>query len=158
MTGGRLTNKGVKPIGLVQWQRENYYLYGVVEPKTGESFFYEFSHLDTICFQKFLQQLSQEYPEDLHIIQLDNGGFHLTSWLPIPNNIILLFQPSHSPEVNPIERLWKELKKYLHWQLFSSLDELRFAVRKVLHKLDRSILASLIGWNFLLDALYVAGI
>jgi transposase len=60
--------------------------------------------------------------------------------------------------VNPIERLWKELKKYLHWQLFSSLDELRFAVRKVLHKLDRAILASLIGWNFLLDALYVAGI
>jgi transposase len=158
MTGRRLTNKGVKPIGLVQWQRENYYLYGVVEPKTGESFFYEFSHLDTICFQEFLQQLSQEYPEDLHIIQLDNGGFHLTSWLQIPTNIILLFQPSHSPEVNPIERLWKELKKYLHWQLFSSLDELRFAVRKVLHKLDRSILASLIGWNFLLDALYVAGI
>lgn len=39
ITGRRLTLKGVKPIGLVQWQRDNYYLYGVVEPKTGESFF-----------------------------------------------------------------------------------------------------------------------
>jgi transposase len=153
-----LTGKGVKPIGLVQWQRENYYLYGVIEPKTGESFFDEFSHLDTICFEKFLQQLSQHYPKDLHIIQVDNGAFHLTSWLTITENIILLFQPSHSPEVNPIERLWKELKKFLRWQLFSSLDELRLAVRKILARLDEKIIASVTGWNFILEALYVADI
>jgi len=33
--------------------------------------------------------------------------------LSIPENIVLLFQPSYSPEVNPIERLWLELKKQL---------------------------------------------
>lgn len=142
----------------MQWQRDNYYLYGVVEPKTGDSFFYEFSHLDTVCFQAFLSLLSQRYPQDFHIIQVDNGRFHSTSWLTIPENIVLLFQPSHSPEVNPIERLWKELKKHLRWQLFSTLDELRLAVRKVLKKLDQSTIASLTGWNFILDALYVAGI
>ena len=158
ITGRRLTLKGVKPIGFVQWQRENYYLYGVVEPKTGESFFYEFSHLDTICFEEFLKQLSQHYPEDFHIIQVDQGAFHQTSWLTIPENIILNFQPSHSPEVNPIERLWKELKKSLRWQLFSNLDELRLAVRKILNKLDQKIIASVTGWNFILEALYVAGI
>lgn len=133
-------------------------MYGVVEPKTGASFFYEFSHLDTICFQEFLSLLSQYYPQDFHIIQLDNGKFHLTSWLKVPSNIILLFQPPHSPEVNPIERLWKDLKKHLRWQLFSTLDELRFAVRKVLKKLDQSIITSLTGWSFILEALYVAGI
>jgi len=31
------------------------WLYGAVEPLTGESFFYEFTHLDTVCFEKFLE-------------------------------------------------------------------------------------------------------
>ena len=28
-------------------------------------------------------------------------------------NVILVFQPPYSPQVNPIERLWKEIKKHL---------------------------------------------
>ncbi|MEH2411615.1 hypothetical protein [Nostoc sp.] len=46
ITGRLITTPGVKPIGLSQWQRDNFYLYGVVEPLSGYSFFYEFSHLD----------------------------------------------------------------------------------------------------------------
>ena len=47
----------------------------------------------------------------LIVIQLDNGRLHTRSELEVHNNIILLFQPSYSPQVNPIERLWKEIKK-----------------------------------------------
>ncbi len=50
VTGRKLTLKGVKPVGQVQWTREALYLYGIVEPRTGEHYFLEFSHLDTICF------------------------------------------------------------------------------------------------------------
>jgi len=35
----RLTLKGIKPIGRMQWQYKTFYLYGVVEPQSGESFF-----------------------------------------------------------------------------------------------------------------------
>lgn len=49
----------------------------MVEPKTGDSFFYEFSHLDTACFEKSLALFSQTYSNEIHIIQLDNGGGHL---------------------------------------------------------------------------------
>lgn len=69
----KITLQGVKPLGLVQWERQAYYLYGLIEPRSGESFFYEFSHLDTECFGQFLNQFSQPFPRDLHIIQLDNG-------------------------------------------------------------------------------------
>jgi len=41
------------------------------------------SHLDTECFQEFLNDFSETYPEDLHIIQLDNGSFHTTPKLKI---------------------------------------------------------------------------
>ncbi|KAB8332766.1 IS630 family transposase, partial [Scytonema tolypothrichoides VB-61278] len=55
------------------------------------------------------------------VIQLDNGGLHQSLDLVIPENIVLLFQPPYSPQVNPIERLWKELKKRLKWKLFDNL-------------------------------------
>ncbi|MBD2021724.1 hypothetical protein H6F43_16205 [Leptolyngbya sp. FACHB-36] len=50
------------------------YLYGIVEPKTGASFFFEFSHLNTDCFQVFLNLVAEQFKDDLLIIQLDNGG------------------------------------------------------------------------------------
>jgi hypothetical protein len=53
--------------------------------------FYELTHLDTVCFEKFLKLFASEYPEDLHIIQVDNGGFHNSLNLSIPENVILLF-------------------------------------------------------------------
>ena len=32
--------------------------------------------MDTVGFEKILELFASEYPADLHIIQLDNGGFH----------------------------------------------------------------------------------
>lgn len=109
--GRLLTLKGVKPVGKMQWVFQCFWLYGLVEPVSGESFFYEFCHLDTICFEKFLELFSQAYPNQLHIIQLDNGPCHQALGLAVPENIILLFQPKHCPQVNPIERLWKAIPK-----------------------------------------------
>ena len=49
------------------------WLYGLVEPRTGESFLAEFSHLDGVCFQEYIRGFSENYPEELQIIQLDKG-------------------------------------------------------------------------------------
>lgn len=59
-----------------------------VEPKTGDSFFYEFSHLDTPGVEKFLEIFSHAYPDQIQIIQLDNGRGHLGLDLSIPEYII----------------------------------------------------------------------
>lgn len=142
----------------MQWVRKTFNLYGIVEPRTGDSFFFEFCRLDTICFEKFLELFSFTYPEDLHIIQLDNGAFHSSMQLQVPDNIILLFQPAHTPQVNPIERLWSAIKDKLRWELFDNLDDLRVAVSKILQELSEQMIASVTGWDFILDALSVAGI
>ena len=42
--GRLITNFGTKPIGIMQWKRDNFYLYGLVEPLTGEYFIWELSH------------------------------------------------------------------------------------------------------------------
>ncbi|BAZ70847.1 transposase family protein (plasmid) [Fischerella sp. NIES-4106] len=96
ITGRLITLTGVKPVGFTQWKRDNFYIYGVVEPLTGENFALEFSHLDTVCFEMFLEKFAASYPEELHIIQVDNGAFHFSNYLRVPENIILLFQPPHT--------------------------------------------------------------
>lgn len=154
----KLTLRGVKPVGTLQLRREKYYLYGVVEPQTGASFFREISHLDTECFQEFINEFSRSYARDLHIIQLDKGSFHTTPKLKVPENIVFLFQPAHCPELNPIERLWEHLKKFLSWGLFNDLDALKEKVRKIINSFSTKMLRSLTGWEYILRSLSVAGI
>ncbi len=67
--------------------------------------------------------------------------------------MILLFQPAYSPEVNPIERLWGYIKEQLKWLRFEQIEELRAAVQNELNKLTNEVIASLTGWQFILDAI-----
>jgi putative transposase len=76
----------------------------------------------------------------------------------IPENVILLFQPAYSPEVNPIERVWGYVKEKLKWLRFDQIEELRAAVPKELNKLTLEVIASLTGWKFILESLSVAGL
>jgi transposase len=145
ITRRRLTKRGVKPIGPVQWAFQSYYLYGLVEPLTGENFFLEYSHLNTDGFQAYLQEFSETYPNELHIVPLDNARFHTTKRLNLPDNIILWFQPPHSPDCNPIERFWAWVKQKLAWQWFNNLDELKQQVAEILIQTSTILLASITG-------------
>jgi transposase len=58
-------------------------------------------------------------------MQLDQAGAHKAKRLKLPANILLLFQPSHAPETNPIERVWQHFKLGLRGQWPKDLDELR---------------------------------
>lgn len=158
LTGRRITARGVKPLGKVRWTFQATYLYGVVEPATGAHFFYEFTHCNTECFQRFLELVVQQYPESILIIQLDQAGWHTAKRLQVPDNIILMFQPAHSPQCNPIEQVWQYLKKRLRWQCLTSLDELRQLMKEQLLALTPDTVASITGRTSILDALSVANI
>lgn len=158
MSGRKITAKGVKPIGKVQWQFQATYLYGIVEPKTGVSVFYEFSHLNTDCFQVFLNLIGEKFADEVIILQLDNGAFHKAKRLHVPDNIMLLFQPPHCPELNPIEQVWQYLKRRLRWHLPQNLEQLQQWITQQLEALPAETVASITGRASILEALSVAGI
>jgi len=145
----------------VQWHREAFYLYGVVEPLSGASFFWEFSHLDSDCFQVFLNQFAEAFAESLNLLQLDNGCFHKAQQLEWPDNIIPIFQPPHSPQLNPYafggakpyERLWQQLKRPLRWNNFESIEQLQQRLEELLDGLVLEQTRSLCGWEFIISAL-----
>jgi transposase len=58
-------------------------------------------------------------------MQVDQAGWHRAKDLQVPENIRLIFQPPYSPELNPVEHLWEEVReKYLHNRALASLDDL----------------------------------
>lgn len=86
-------------------------------------------------------------------MQLDNGAFHKAKKLEIPENVVLLFQPAYSPDVNPIERVWQYVKKQESWLNFETLADLQRNVCQKLNALSREMIASLTGYPFILAAL-----
>ncbi|WP_080813646.1 transposase [Halomicronema hongdechloris] len=115
-------------------------------------------HCNTDCFEIFLKLVAEQYPDSLLIIQLDQAGWHKAKRLQVPDNIILMFQPAHSPECNPIEQVWQYLKKRLRWCRPKTLDELRQVIREQLLALSTGTIASITGRASILESLSVAGI
>ena len=125
---------------------------GLLNPKRGEHFFYSFSHLDAACFERFIELFGAAFPESLNLLHLDQASAHLATTNTSPDNVVPIFQPSHSPELNPIERVWQDLKKLLKNQNFPSLPALRQRVFEVVNSLTKTVLCSLTGWSYLLSA------
>jgi transposase len=149
----RITAGGVQPLLSAAYRFQSLYLYGAVEPLTGQSFFLEFPTLNTECFQLFLDHFAATDPTSFHLLLLDNGAFHKAQALRLPQNVALLFFPPYAPELNPIERLWRDLKDGLSQCHPQTLDELSLLLSQRLTAYSASALRSLTGFPYLLTAL-----
>ena len=163
LTGKVITASGVKPTIEVKWQRENFWIYGAIEPLTGKHFQHEYPKLNGEYFQQFLDWLSQQLGSDYAILQIDQASAHTSSAIRWQEFIIPLLQPPHSPELNPIERLWQLLKKPLKNELFSSLQALsvgvarrRHRIQEIFNQLTFEQVMSVSSYNFILEALFYA--
>jgi len=155
-TGKVITAFGVKPVVQVQWQRDNFWLYGVVEPLSGWHFTQEYSHFNTEHFQQFIDALSEQLGDEIAVIQLDQAGAHMTSTLRWAENLIPICQPAHSPELNPIERVWQFIKAQLKGERFATLEQLRERLAQVLEQITPERIISLSSYDFILEALFCA--
>jgi transposase len=143
----------VKPVGVFQQKFESFYVYGAVEPATGESFFSEADRCNSETFGAYLKGLSGAFPDSLNMLLLDNGRHHTAKALEVPENVVLVFLPPYSPELNPIERFWRAMKDGVAWLTYDTLDPLREKVRGLLTEFTLPRLQSLTGYGYLLQAL-----
>ena len=59
----------------------------------------------------FLDQVAKDFADYFIIMLVDRAGWHVSSKLKVPENIKLIPIPSHSPELNPSEHIWDELRE-----------------------------------------------
>lgn len=78
---------------------------------------------NTAMMNIFLQEVSKDFSEYFIIMLMDQAGWHVSNSLKIPENIRLLKLPPYSPELNPAEHIWEELReKNMTNKAFASLD------------------------------------
>ena len=79
----------------------------------------------------FLKALSDKFPNKIILLILDNAGWHMTQQenskrrnkskianttfktpekLIVPSNIRIAYLPPRTPEMNPIEMIWREIR------------------------------------------------
>ncbi len=149
-----LTVMGVKPVSKFQHRFENFYVYGAVEPSTGEGFFLELPYLNSEMFQVFIDEFSKKYGDTINIMVVDNGRYHLARALEIPRNVKFIFLPPYSPELNPIERLWQFIKdKLASLGVFKNLEEVGKRVEDILSRLTSSEVQSITGYQYIMNAI-----
>jgi len=89
------------------------------------------------AFADHLRHVGRVYPQDRHkevVLLLDNAPWHRGGPIneALAENPHLKFKrlPSYSPQLNPIERFWKKLRRRAtHNRLFDTLAELKRSIR-----------------------------
>lgn len=116
-----------------QMIREYIYAYSALSPQTGDCYSMISPYCNTEAMNEFLQQLSSHYNNYRIILILDKAGWHISQTLKIADNIKLLHLNPYSPEQNPVELLWREIRrKYFHNVIFQSLDEVETKLQQAL--------------------------
>lgn len=135
--------KGIRTPVDIKLGFESFYLYSAVEPATGYDFTLLFPFVNTNCMSVFLKELSKNIKEDMIII-MDGAGWHKSKDLIIPKNIQIEFQPAYSPEVNPVERLWRYIKDHiLKNQVYKTLKDLETATCNFIKNLSPNTIKSI---------------
>jgi transposase len=143
-----LTAKGVKPICPFHQVFKTLYLFGAFSPITGDSFLLEMPNCNADNFQQFLNELSKQYVDVYNILTLDNGAFHKAKTLVIPDNIGLIFLPPYSPELNPAENMWAQLKRKFTNKLHHSLEEVSEFITNVIATLTKESVKKTCGFEY----------
>lgn len=129
--------KHIRPLVPRQIVREYTYVYAAVAPKTGEMTSLILPSTNTAMMNIFLSHVSNTFSDYFIVMQTDQAGWHNSKDLVIPRNIRLISQPAYSPELNPVEHLWEELRENdLPNRAFSSLDAVINALCNGLQRLE----------------------
>jgi transposase len=84
----------------------------------------------------FLAQVAAELVDYFLVMLVDRAGWHLSHQITIPDNLRRLPQPSGSPELNPAEHLWDDVREHDTANgLFDSLDHLEAVLGHGLNRL-----------------------
>ena len=143
--------KGIRPSVPCHHIREYRYAYGSVEPLTGENFFLIMPYCNTVCMNIFLRELSKYYPEDIILLCCDGAAWHKSAALELPENIVLFLIPPYTPEMNPIEQIWKEIRKRgFRNEVFATLEKVVDRLCDTVCSLSHQVVSSITGRDWII--------
>ena len=119
--------KGQRPKSSSKRRYEWVYVYGFVCPSTGKVQWLILPTVNTELFELALAEFARATgaSSEKHIaVVLDQAGWHKAKGLKVPEGIHLIFQPAHSPELQPAEHLWPLLRETVANDWFETIEKL----------------------------------
>jgi hypothetical protein len=120
-------HEGESPIANVNWRFQWLWLYAFVHPQSGETYWWILPYVNTQLFSRVLADFAQEFGLGKNkriLLAVDQAGWHTSDDLEIPEGLDLIFLPSHSPELQPAERLWTLVDEPIVNRSFDTLAQL----------------------------------
>jgi DDE superfamily endonuclease len=104
--------RGSRPRAVRDTRYEWAYIFGAVCPRRGVGAALVMPYADTEAMNAHLAEIGRCVAEGAHaVLVLDGAGWHGGNALEAPENITLVVLPPYSPELNPVENVWKYLRK-----------------------------------------------
>jgi len=138
--------RGSRPAAVKQTEYQWVHLFAAVNPLTGASSALLAPHANTNYMNAHLRFIAEAAGAGAHVVLvLDGAGWHAGSkGLVVPANVTLLTLPPYSPELNPVERVWRYLRQnYLSNRAFKDYDEIFQVAGDAWRRLDAATLASI---------------
>ena len=144
--------KGVRPTVPAQVVREYEYAYAAVSPHDGVLDTLVLPEVNAEAMGMFLAEVAQRHADEFILMVLDGAGWHRAKRLQVPENLCLIPLPPWSPQLNPAEHVWDEVReKWFANRQFMSMDQLEKQLVAGLASLeaDAPRMASLTGFDWI---------
>ena len=118
-------------MAVVKAKDEWLYVYAFVQPTSGETHWLLLPTVNSQAMSLALADFAKAVgagPDKHILLVLDQAGWHTSKDVVVPEGIELVPLPSHSPELQPAERLWQLTNEAVANRSFASLDELDAAL------------------------------
>ncbi len=117
--------------------RKYTYAYSAICPETGESYSLILPYANGACMDIFMEGLSTHYKNYRIIMAMDRASWHTGDKTKKWDNIVPLFNPPYSPELNPVENIWHHLRENYRFKnkTFESLEHLESKLSDALSEL-----------------------
>ena len=159
--------------------REYRDVFGAVEPETGD-FFYHIQEKELPAKGKpgrkkkgerkkkqrkprkgyksrqmnsFMKALADRYPDDRIVLVCDRAPWHDSQYIKIPKRITMLFIPPYTPEMNPIEQIWREIRTLMGNTLYQNIDDLFVGLKEKIASIDREKIKSITQRDWIMKSL-----
>jgi len=132
----------------------NRYLYSAIDPINGDNFhLLGFNDVNATITKKFLEALKEQYQKYHLLLVWDNAPFHKKKELHQIKDITPIFLPSYSPELNPVERFYGEIRKSTANRIFKDIEMQKDIIEKEVIKWmkDTNKTQNLCGYDWIID-------
>jgi hypothetical protein len=151
--------KGIRPIVGAHLVRQYTYAFAAVSPHDGVMDSLVLPIVNTQAMSIFLTEVAERHADEYVVMVLDGASWHQATDLDIPGNMMLVRLPPYSPELNPTEHLWDEIREKCFPNLvYKTLDAVEDVLVDALRFLENTpaSIARLTGFDWIVSIPLIA--